>query len=53
MRYQRQEELQEEQAIINLLQLQPGESITAVIPVDVKNIKRRRFIFLWLRRKEL
>ena len=34
-------------AIINLLQLQPGESITAVIPVDVKNINDEEdYIFM-------
>jgi DNA gyrase subunit A len=33
-------------AIINLLQLQPGEQITAVIPVDVKNINDSDFMFL-------
>ena len=34
-------------AIINLLQLQPGENITAVIPVDVKNINDEEdYIFM-------
>jgi DNA gyrase subunit A len=33
-------------AIINLLQLQPEEQITAVIPVDVKNINDSDFMFL-------
>ena len=33
-------------AIINLLQLQPGESITAVIPVDTKNINDDDYLFM-------
>ena len=33
-------------AIINLLQLQPGEQITAIIPIDVKNIKDENYLFM-------
>jgi DNA gyrase subunit A len=33
-------------AIINLLQLQPGESITAVIPIDTKRISENDYLFM-------
>lgn len=37
-------------AIINLLQLQPGETITAVIPVDVKNLQEKDYLFMATKR---
>ena len=33
-------------AIINLLQLQPNEKITAIIPIDLKNISQDDYLFM-------
>lgn len=33
-------------AIINLLQLQPDEKITAIIPIDLKNISEEDYLFM-------
>ncbi len=37
-------------AIINLLQLQPDEKITAIIPIDLKNIREEDYLFMATKR---